>query len=66
VPTPKPQYLLTSDAALRLGVTDERVRQLVAERRLRVAAVAGERKPIALFNADEVDALAGWRDGSRS
>jgi len=58
VPT---EFLLTCDAAEILGVTDDRVRQLVVEGRLSVAATAGRRKPIALFDAEAVEALAGGR-----
>jgi hypothetical protein len=67
------KYLLTSDVARRLEITDERVRQLVAEGKLPVAATAGDRRPIALFNVRDVewalanrDALAGARDARRS
>lgn len=58
---PTPKYVLTSDAAEILGVSDERVRQLVTEGRLSVAAMAGRRKPIALFDVSDVEALAGGR-----
>lgn len=58
---PTPNFLLTCDAAEILGVTDDRVRQLVVEGRLSVAATAGRRKAIALFAAADVEALAGGR-----
>ena len=53
--------LTTKEAAAILGVTDERVRQLVAERKLYADRVGAGPRPFYLLRRDEVEALAAER-----
>ncbi len=52
--------LLIGDVAARLGCSTSRVGQLVAEGRL-AAELVGERTPVHVFDAADVEALAGAR-----